>query len=182
MKCVLCQFDNDQLNKVKEHYVKQHNVDENNKFFQKLINKNEKVLHWGKCHFCNEFVLKKDDHNFLKHYGRGFTAFDGNDNVPVINTNVGGIRKFEITFKEHASDYDFFDPVAVVDKFLAQVKRLVQRYDNDVLIRAVFQLKTFNNHWTTTLNHYIKQDIGVLSHCNQNHLMILLKLKLENLY
>ena len=140
MKCVLCQFDNNQLNKLKEHYIKQHNVDENNDFFQKLINKNEKVLHWGKCYFCNEFVLKKTEHNFLKHYGRGFTN-DDDDNVPVINTIVGGIRKFEITFKDHTSDYDFFDPVAVVDKFLAQVKRLVQRFDNDVLIRAGFSIE-----------------------------------------
>ena len=97
-------------------------------------------MHWGKCYFCNEFVLKKTEHNFLKHYGRGFTN-DDDDNVPVINTIVGGIRKFEITFKDHTSDYDFFDPVAVVDKFLAQVKRLVQRFDNDVLIRAGFSIE-----------------------------------------
>ena len=142
MKCVLCQYDN-KLNDLKEHYIKEHNVDENNGFFKKLINQKENVFHWKKCNYCNEFVLKRGEHNFLKHYGRGFTSSDVNDDddVPVINTSVGGIRKFEITFKEHASDYDFFDPTAVVDKFLAQVKRLVQRYDNDVLIRAGFSIE-----------------------------------------
>ena len=141
MKCVLCQYKNNQLNDLKQHYIKEHNVDENNVFFKKLINQNKNVLQWKKCNFCNDFVLKKTDHNFLKHYGRGFTDDDDNDNVPIVNTIVGGIRKLEITFKEHASDYDFFDPVAVVDKFLAQVKRLVQRYDNDVLIRAGFSIE-----------------------------------------
>ena len=141
MKCVLCQYKNNQLNDLKHHYINEHNVDENNVFFKKLINQNKNVLQWKKCNFCNDFVLKKADHNFLKHYGRGFTDDDDNDNVPIVNTIVGGIRKLEITFKEHASDYDFFDPVAVVDKFLAQVKRLVQRYDNDVLIRAGFSIE-----------------------------------------
>ena len=140
MRCVLCQYDNNQLNDLKEHYIKEHNVDENNVFFIKLINQNENVLQCTKCNYCGEFVLKKADHNFLKHYGRGFTV-DDNVDLPIINTIVGGIRKLEITFKEHSSDYDFFDPVAVVDKFLAQVKRLVQRYDNDVLIRAGFSIE-----------------------------------------
>ena len=141
MKCVLCQYDN-KLNDLKEHYIKEHNVDENNGFFKKLINQKENVFHWKKCNYCNEFVLKKVEHNFLKHYGRGFTIdVDDDDNVPIINTIVGGIRKLEITFKEHASDYDFFDPTAVVDKFLGEVKRSVQRYDNDVLIRAGFSIE-----------------------------------------
>ena len=141
MKCVLCQYDN-KLNDLKEHYIKDHNVDENNVFFKKLISQKENVFHWKKCNYCNEFVLKKVEHNFLKHYGKGFTIDkDDDDNVPIINTSVGGIRKFEITFKEHASDYDFFDPIAVVDKFLGKVKRSVQRYDNDVLIRAGFSIE-----------------------------------------
>ena len=137
MKCILCQFNN-KLNNLKEHYIKEHNVDENNVFFKKLINQKENVFYWKKCNYCNEFVLKKVEHNFLKHYGRGFSD---DDDVPIINTSVGGIRKFEITFKEHASDYDFFDPTAVVDKFLGKVKRSVKRYDNDVLIRAGFSIE-----------------------------------------
>ena len=152
MKCVLCQYDINQLNDLKEHYIKKHNVDENNVFFKKLINQNENVLQWKKCNYCDEFVLNKANHDFLKHYGRGF-ADDGDDiNLPVISTIVGGIRKLEITFKEHSSDYDFFDPVAVVDKFLAQVKRLVQRYDNDVLIRAGFSIENIQQ----SLDNYLE--------------------------
>ena len=144
MKCVLCQYDNNQLNELKKHYIEKHNVNENNVFFKRLTGQNENVLHWEKCNYCKEFVLKKADHNFLKHYGRGFTTDVNDDNddvVPLIKTTAGAIRKFEITFKEHASDYDFFDPVAVVDKFLDRVEKSVQRYDNDVLIRAGFSIE-----------------------------------------
>ena len=144
MKCVLCQYDNNQVNELKKHYIKKHNVDENNVFFKKMIGQNENVLHLGKCNFCQQFVLKKNEHKFLKHYGRGFT--DGNvdvddDNVPLIKTSIGAIRKFEITFKDHTPEYDFFDPVALVDKFLGQVEKSVERYDNDVLIRAGFSIE-----------------------------------------
>ena len=148
MKCLLCQYISNDINKLKEHYLKYHNVDENNLFFKKLIDqkKNKKnVIHRRKCNYCNEFVfLNKADHDFLKHYERGIVfgadSDDGNGDLdkPVTITNTGSIRKFEITFKEHSSYYDFFDSVAVVDSFLAQIKNLVQRYDNDVLIRAGF--------------------------------------------
>ena len=148
MKCLLCNFQNNEIEQLKEHYLKYHNVDENNHFFKKLINQKKKnVIHRRKCNYCNDFVfLNKADHDFLKHYERGI-GFDGYDDddadldKPVTITNAGGIRKLEITFKEHSSYYDFFDSVAVVDSFLAQIKNLVQRYDNDVLIRAGFSIE-----------------------------------------
>ena len=145
MKCLLCQQISNDKNELKEHYLKYHNVDENNLFFKKLIDQKKKnVIHRRKCNYCNEFVfLNKADHDFLKHYERGidFDGDDGDLDKPVTITNAGGIRKLEISFKEHSSYYDFFDSVAVVDSFLAQVKNLVQRYDNDVLIRAGFSIE-----------------------------------------
>ena len=139
MKCVLCNYQNNQLNDLKEHYLKDHNVNENNVFFKKLINEKRNIIHRKKCNYCNEFVLNKAEHNFLKHYGRGTDGDDDDDdNLPVAITYTGDITKLEITFKEHSSYYNFFDSVAVVDSFLAQIKRLVKRYDNDVLIRMGF--------------------------------------------
>ena len=142
MKCVLCQYDNE-LNDLKEHYIKEHSVDPNNRFFKKLIDQNENVFHWKKCYYCNEFVLKSAEHNFLKHYGKGFNNNDNDDDdhLPVINTVAGGVRKLEITFDEHASYYDFFDPSEVVDKFLDRVDKLLPRFNNDVLIRAGFSIE-----------------------------------------
>ena len=143
MKCVLCNYQNNQLNDLKEHYLKDHNVNENNVFFKKLINEKRNIIHRKKCNYCNEFVLNKAEHNFLKHYGRGTDGDDDDDddNLPVAITYTGDITKLEITFKEHSSYYNFFDSVAVVDSFLAQIKRLVKRYDNDVLIRIGFSIE-----------------------------------------
>ena len=146
MKCLLCNYENNEIEELKEHYFKYHNVDENNYFFKKLIDQKEKnVIHCKKCNYCKEFVyLNKASHDFLKHYGKGLSIdgnVDGDLDKPVNISYVGAVKKIEITFKEYSSSYDFFDSVALVDSFLTQIKNLVQRYDNDVLIRAGFSIE-----------------------------------------
>ena len=148
MQCLLCKYKSSDIEKVKEHYLKSHNVDQNNIFFKKLIDQNEKkknVIYRRKCNYCNEFVyLNKAEHDFLKHYEKGIVFGSGNTadiKKPVTVTHLGSIKKFEISFKEHSSYYDFFDSVAVVDSFLAQIKNYVPRFNNDVLIRAGFSIE-----------------------------------------
>ena len=143
MSCLLCKYENNKKSDLKEHYIKNHDVDESNLFFKRLIDQKDNVIYNKKCKYCGEFVpSNKVKHDFLKHYGKGFDGADDDDFGKPININhLGNITKFEITFKEHSSYYDFFDSVAVVDSFLAQIKKLVQRYDNDVLIRAGFSIE-----------------------------------------
>ena len=144
MKCLLCQYENNKKKELKEHYLKYHNVDENNLFFKKLIDQKNNVIHGRKCDYCDEFVFSnKVNHDFLKHYEKGLSIdFDSGDLDKRINiTNAAGIKKLEIRFKEHSSFYDFFDSVAVVDSFLAQVKNVIQNYKNDVLLRAGFSIE-----------------------------------------
>ena len=148
MECVLCTTTN--IENIKEHYIKFHNVNESNVFFKKFINQKKKnVVHRRKCNLCNKFVLfNKAEHDFVKHYskgiygsgsGSGSSSAGGGKSLNV--TSVGTVKKIEITFKEHSSDYDFYDSVALVDTFLAEVKDLVPRYKNDVLIRAGFSIE-----------------------------------------
>ena len=144
MKCLLCQYKNNEKEKLKEHYLKYHNVDENNLFFKKLIDQKNNVIHGRKCDYCDEFVFSnKVNHDFLKHYEKGLSIdFDSGDLNKRINiTNAAGIKKLEIRFKEHSSFYDFFDSVAVVDSVLAQVKNVIQNYKNNVLLRAGFSIE-----------------------------------------
>ena len=144
MKCLLCQYKNNEKKELKEHYVKYHNVDKNNLFFKKLINQKNNVIHGRKCDYCDEFVFSnKVNHDFLKHYEKGLSIdFDSGDLDKRINiTNAAGIKKLEIRFKEHSSFYDFFDSVAVVDSVLAQVKNVIQNYKNNVLLRAGFSIE-----------------------------------------
>ena len=143
MKCLLCQYKNNEKKELKEHYVKYHNVDKNNLFFKKLIDQKNNVIYGRKCDYCDEFVFSnKVNHDFLKHYEKGLSIDYSSDlDKPINITNAAGIKKLEIRFKEHSSFYDFFDSVAVVDSFLAQVKNVIQNYKNDVLLRAGFSIE-----------------------------------------
>ena len=148
-QCLLCieKFTNKE--NLKDHYVKSHEVNKNNSFFKKLIDQKKKnVLYKRICKYCNEFILtNKAQHDFLKHYmigsgsGNNSAAVDDYDDVKPLNVSGGFLKKFEITFKEHSSQYDFFDSVALVDEFLAQIKNYVFRYNNDVLVRAGFSIE-----------------------------------------
>ena len=139
MKCLLCKFNTNDKNELKSHYLKYHNVDENNLFFKKLIDQRNNVIHGRKCKDCNEFVFSnKTIHDFLKHYDKGFLE---NELIDLNITKIGDIEKFEITFKEHSSSYDFFDSVTVVEDFLNAVKNKIPRYSAGVLIRAGFSIE-----------------------------------------
>ena len=144
MKCLLCQHITNDKEKLKQHYVEFHKVDQNNLFFKRMIDQKKNIIHRRKCNYCSEFVfINKGHHDFLKHYGRGNVDFnvDAANDKPVDITNAGAVKKIEITFKEHSSFYDFFDSVAVVDNFLARVKSVMGRYENDVLLRAGFSIE-----------------------------------------
>ena len=119
-------------------------MDKDNSFFKKLIDQRNNVIHGRKCKDCNEFVFSnKITHDFLKHYDKGFDKelVDFSIDRPLRITKIGDIEKYEITFKEHSSSYDFFDSVAVVENFLNVVKDKMSRYDSSVLIRAGFSIE-----------------------------------------
>ena len=137
MKCVLCEATNID----KSHYAQVHHIDENNVFFKKFINQKHKVvLHRRNCHLCNEFVFcNKAQHDFVRHYGAGKIVPQIDRPLNVVT--LGDVKKIEITFKEHSPYYNFYDSAALVDTFLAQVKDLVPRYENNVLIKAGFSIE-----------------------------------------
>ena len=143
MKCLLCKFNTNDKNQLKNHYLKYHNVDKSNLFFKKLIDQKNNVIYGRKCKNCNDFIFSnKTVHDFLKHYDRGFMeSIDLNVDKPMNVTKIGDIQKFEITFKEHSSDYNFFDSVSVVEDILNSVKNKIPRYNADVLIRAGFSIE-----------------------------------------
>ena len=154
MKCLLCNFTTNEKDKLENHYIKFHNVDKNNVFFNKLMNQKTKVIHERKCTDCNEFVFsEKTTHDFLKHYDKGFldnNLIDFTVDKPLKVTKICDIDKFEITFKEHSSSFDFFDSVGVVENFLNIVKDKIPVYRSSVLIRAGFSIENIQQ----ALNNY----------------------------
>ena len=145
MQCLLCNQKLTTRENLKDHYINSHEVNKNNSFFKKLIDQKKKnVLYRRNCNYCDEFVfVNKAEHDFLKHYmiGSGNDENDDDTVRPLNVTSLGVIKKFEITFREHSSYYDFFDSVALVDEFLAEIKNYIFRYNNDVLIRAGFSIE-----------------------------------------
>ena len=71
-------------------------------------------------------------------------------------TKIGDIEKFEITFKEHSSSYDFFDSENFclenfdLENFLNIVKDKIPLYKSSVLIRAGFSIENIQQ----ALNNY----------------------------
>ena len=145
MQCLLCNQKLTTRKNLKDHYINSHKVNKNNSFFKKLIDQKKKnVMYRRNCNYCDEFVfVNKAEHDFLKHYmiGSGNDENDDDTVRPLNVTSLGVIKKFEITFREHSTHYDFFDSVALVDGFLAEIKNYVFRYNNDVLIRAGFSIE-----------------------------------------
>ena len=140
MKCVLCKANNIE----KDHYVEVHRVDQDNVFFKNFIEENQKVvLYRRKCDLCQEFVLSnKAEHDFVRHYGAGSSnKVKQSSSKPLNVVTLGSVKKIEIAFNDHSQYYDFYDSVGVVDSFLAQVKDLMPRYENNVLIRAGFSIE-----------------------------------------
>ena len=73
MKCLLCSSNFEKQQKLIDHYLQYHNVDQNNWFFKKLFVENNKAF-LKNCVRCNQFITTKKEkaaHDFLKHYNDG---------------------------------------------------------------------------------------------------------------
>ena len=90
---------------------------------------------------CNEFspmTKFKFYHGFLKHYSSGKNVIE--EKLLTV-TSIGNVTKFEISYQEHSSHYDFYNSESLVDKFLFKVKTRIQRSDTDFLVRCGFSLE-----------------------------------------
>ena len=142
MKCLLCEFNSNESQKLKDHYINFHKVDSENLFFKKLFKNQNNVFHGKRCvRRCNKFLPTtkfKSYHDFLKHYELGKNFIE---EKLLIVTNIDNIRKFEISYQNHSSDYDFHNSECLVDEFLFNVKNRIQQSDVDFFIRCGFSLE-----------------------------------------
>ena len=94
-----------------------------------------------KCLRCNELLPSsrcKVNHDFLADYHAGKNAFE---EKPVTFTNLGEIRRYDITFAQHLHDYCFYDSEKLVDDFLFNVKNRVGRSNNYFLMKCGFSME-----------------------------------------
>ena len=75
MKYLLCSASFNSGEKLREHYIEYHRIDDkDNKFFQELFQPCKKGSIFRKCFICGDFLLTEDfkvKHDFLKDYDGG---------------------------------------------------------------------------------------------------------------
>ena len=145
MKCLLCEFNSNETQKLRDHYIAQHKVDIENQFFKKLFDEKKNIFYGKKCVRCGEFLPTtryKNYHDFLKHYESGKNIIE---EKPLIVSNIGSVKKFEITHQAHSQYYDFYNSENLVDEFLFNVKNKIQRTDVDFYVKAGFSLENIQS-------------------------------------
>ena len=131
MKCLLCNFNSNEPNEMRKHYITFHKVNPKNEFFKKVFQGVRNAFYGKRCVRCQKLLqtsMFKINHDFLKHYENGKNVIE---EKPVNTTNIGTVRKFEITFQEHSSIYDFYNSEGLVDEFLLNAKNRIERSNAD---------------------------------------------------
>ena len=105
MKCLLCSSVFKNQKELLDHYLSYHNIVENNWFFQKLFQSDNKAF-LKDCIRCNQFLAtrkEKSIHNFLKHY-------NGGKSIPFEEKPLDIIRYPPLHFGSH---YTYVAPLKV---------------------------------------------------------------------
>ena len=141
MKCLLCNFNSNEPNEVRGHYITFDKVDPKTEFFKKIFPEVRSTFHGKRCVKCQEFLPTskfKITHDFLKHYENGKNVIQ-QKSVNILN--IGTVREFEITFQELSSSYDFYNSEALIDEFLLNVKNRIERSNADFFVRCGLSLE-----------------------------------------
>ena len=119
MKCLLCNINFLSEVELKNHYIWQHQINENDVYLNDLF-KPDSI--YRSCDICQtEFANSraKKNHMFLFHYGQ-MGGNRGNGQLPVNILRRGPITYYTISYDQHKNFYDFFGE-RIVDDFLSSV-------------------------------------------------------------
>ena len=110
MKCLCCGQTFFYQSSLMNHYLAQHNVDENNHFFKKLVSRDRAFVP-RKYLRCNYLCVNSRDektHKFLSHYQQGGRQRieDKPRKRTIFNENL---QRYCIDSSEHGADYDFYN-------------------------------------------------------------------------
>ena len=84
----------------------------------------------------------KINNDFWKHYQNRKNVIEEKS---VNITNIGTVRKFEITFEEHSSIYSFYNSEALVDEFLLNVKNRIESSNTNLLYKVRFFIREYSS-------------------------------------
>ena len=105
-----------------DHYFSYHSFAENNWFFQKLFQSNNKTF-LKYCVRCNKFLTAEKEkavHEFLKRYNEGKNVTFEERLLDILR--YSGLLIYSIEFKKYNNFYNFYSSEKCVDEFLRNVK------------------------------------------------------------
>ena len=142
MKCLLCNYSDDDLAEIEQRYVNYHRINKNNFFFQQMMLNKDALLNIDYIR-CQKFIATKkylSRHNFLEHY------VDGEKKPAEFKTidtrKYNEIIIYYINFEKHSNEYNFYNSQKLVDEFLFNVKSRFKP-QNKVFLRLIFPLRIF---------------------------------------
>ena len=149
MKCLMCSSQFDDRNKLIEHYISYHNIDQNSYFFKYLIQNVQNKPHLKKCIRCDEFIATKKEkvqHDFLKHYDIGKEV--PFEEKPIDIIRYPALTIYKIEFKKHNQQYAFNNSEKCIDTFLRNVKHRFQA-TNKKWFKCSFTIENIQNASST---------------------------------
>ena len=154
MKCLLCSSKFKDQRALLDHYLPYHNIDENNWFFQKQFQVNNKTL-MRNCVRCSEFLISekhKATDDFLKHYEDGKNI--PFEEKPLDILKFSALTIYSVDFQKHSEFYDFYNSEKCVDDFLNNVKYKFKSNEKNSFKRS-FYIKNKQNSVTSNLQPLI---------------------------
>ena len=107
MKCLLYPSVFKNQKELLDHYLSYHNIDQNNWFFEKLFQSDNKVF-FKNCIRCNQFLATRKEkaiHDFLKHYNDGKSI--PFEEKPLDIIRYPSLTIYQIEFRKYNSFYPF---------------------------------------------------------------------------
>ena len=116
MKCLFCSSKFEDQQKLIDHYLTYHNIDQNNWFFKKLFVTNNRAF-LRNCVRCDQFLTtnkEKATHGLVKEI-----PFE---EKPLDIIQPPALTIYKIGFKKYKNQYSFYNSEKCVDDFLKNVK------------------------------------------------------------
>ena len=119
MKCLLSNVNFLSEVELKNHYIWQHQINENDVYINDLFKPDSIYRSCDICQIEFENSRAKNNHMFLFYYGQ-MGGNRGNGQLPVNILRRGPITYYTISYDQHKNLYDFFSE-RIVDGFLSSV-------------------------------------------------------------
>ena len=138
MKCLFCSSKFEDQQKLIDHYLTYHNIDQNNWFFKKLFVTNNRAF-LRNCVRCDQFLTtnkEKATHGLVKEI-----PFE---EKPLDIIQPPALTIYKIGFKKYKNQYSFYNSEKCVEDFLKNVKYRFQA-TNKKCFKCSFTIENTQN-------------------------------------